>query len=348
MAAEDAPALAMRAMSKATADVELFRSCFVKNGSPRTRETVDWQYVANPTGELFVDFALAQNDRLAAIYASLPIRIRIGNEVGLAVQSVDTITDEDFRGRGLFVKLAKTTYARAAASGAKLVYGFPNGSSAHGFFQRLDWRDLDPVPFLIRPLRTRYVAERFRLPRFVPDLPLYFGRGRFPAEPIARFDDRATALWHRFAAQIGVAVERDARYLDWRLAKPGEDYTSAAAVAGGDYVALASHAVKDKHGGRIGYVMESLCAPGHARELRGLLGNALADMRRRGADVALAWCLPHSPTYRSFLRMGFLPFPEKYRPIELHFGARSFDARHDAVVHDRRSWYLSYLDSDTV
>jgi len=368
--AGDPAELTIRPMRREPGELELFARCFAKNGSPKRPELLAWQYVDNPTGELFVDFALPPGPagELAAIYATLPVRIRIAGQVALATQSVDTITDAGFRGRGLFLKLAKTTYARAAAAGAKLVYGFPNGQSAHGFFERLGWTTLDPVPFLIRPLRTRYLVESLKLgayARFVPDLPLFaslppivgrlgrpFGRPR-PIEPITRFDERATALWHAVAGDALVAVERDARYLNWRLIdKPIEKlierYDNAAVVDGDRLTAFASHCVKDKHGGRIGYLMEALARPGERGALRSLVSRALADMTRQGADVALAWCLPHSPSYRVLLAAGFVPFPERYRPIELHAGVRAFDASLASTVTDRARWYMSYLDSDTV
>jgi hypothetical protein len=94
--------------------------------------------------------------------------------------------------------------------------------------------------------------------------------------------------------------------------------------------------------------MEALARPGERGALRRLVSRALADMTRQGADVALAWCLPHSPSYRVLLAAGFVPFPERYRPIELHAGVRAFDASLARTVADRNRWYLSYLDSDTV
>ncbi len=342
-------------------DLERFRRCFAANGSPKRPELLAWQYADNPTGALFVDFALSPSDELAAIYATLPVRVRVAGEVALAIQSVDTITDQAFRGRGLFLQLAKRTYARAAAAGATLVYGFPNGNSAHGFFERLEWTSLDPVPFLIRPLRTRYLVERLKLgayARFIPDLPLFapldrlvapFARRRGRLERVARFDDRATALWHAVAGTDLVGVERDARYLNWRLAdKPHEDYDNMAVVDGDRMTAFASHCVKDKHGGRIGYLMEALARPDARGALRPLISRALADMSRRGADVALAWCLPHTPGYATLLQAGFLPLPERFRPIELHAGVRAFVPGLAATVRERTRWYLSYLDSDTV
>lgn len=384
--------LAMRPMRREPDELARFARCFAGNGSPKRPELLAWQYLDNPTGELFVDFALAPapSDDLAAIYATLPVRLRLAGQVALATQSVDTITDAGFRGRGLFLTLAKATYARATAAGAKLVYGFPNGQSAHGFFERLGWTSLDPVPFLIRPLRTRYLAERLKLgayARRLPDLPLFVsveptvasiiaslrGAARHGAtrlgprfapvleplvrqlgrsgriERVTRFDERATALWHAVAGDALIGVERDARYLNWRLVdKPFEHYDNVAVVDGDRMTALVSHCVKDKHGGRIGYLMEALARPGSHGALRSLVSHALGDMTRRGADVALAWCLPHAPGYAALRSSGFVPFPERFRPIELHAGVRAFDPGLAGAIADRTRWYLSYLDSDTV
>ena len=135
--APDAPPIqALRPMARTDRELERFDACFTRNGAPRDPAVLRWQYLDNPTGELFVDFALAEGDDLAAIYASIPVVFRIAGARRLGIQSVDTMTDARFRGRGLFLELANRTYARAASAGVALVYGTPNGSSAHGFFQR--------------------------------------------------------------------------------------------------------------------------------------------------------------------------------------------------------------------
>jgi hypothetical protein len=348
--------LEMRSMSAGRRDLELFAACFARNSFPRSLDALDWQYHSNPTGRVFVDFALA-TDRLAAIYASLPVYVRVAGTVRLALQSLDTMTDADFRGRGLFVKLATRTFARAQREGAAFVYGFPNGQSAHGFFERVQWTKLDPLPFLIRPLRTEYVLRRFgarRAAKILPNLQLYpLDKPSCPphmrVEPITRFDHRHAHVWERFSHGVGVAVERDAKYLNWRLVdKPERKYVNRAIVCGDEVVGWASHCVQEKHGGRIGYVMEALCLPGHERVVRSLLSHALADMRKERTDAVLAWCFSHARTYRSFLLRGFVPVPERFRPIELHGGVRAFDEGIGSIVRNRRSWYLSYLDADTV
>jgi len=353
--------VADRSMTSSASDLAMFAACFAKNDSPRPLESLDWQYRKGPTARTFVDISVAdeagQAPRLAAIYATLPLFLRVAGERRLAVQSLDTLTDRDFRGKGLFVRLAEATYERAANEGAACVYGFPNGNSAPGFFGKLGWRSLDPIPFLIRPLRSRYVAARLKLAgaaRLLPDVRLApRSPPRVPSGAtlveVDRFDERFTDLWTDFARDIGVAVDRDAAYLNWRLVeKPGESYRRVALVHAGRVTAFVAFSLKEKHGGCVGYVMELLHARSFAEHARFLLALATAELVRQGADVALAWALRDSPNFSTYLRSGFLPFPERLRPIELHFGVRAFDRSVARVLEDRANWYLSYLDSDTV
>jgi GNAT superfamily N-acetyltransferase len=347
-----------RAMQASGEDLERFRVCFERNGSPRTEARVRWQYADNPTGALFVDFAVdpARPDAIAGIYAVQPVRMRVGAEVRLAVQSVDTLVDEGYRGQGLFVKMARAVYARCEADGCAMVYGFPNGNSAHGFFERLEWQRLDPVPFLVRPLRTRYATDRLLKSAswkgLLPNarVPVW-GRpsrgGRI--EPLTDFDARTDRVWREFSRGIVLGVERDARYLNWRLRDHWSGaYRTLAYHEGDALLGFVSYAVLGKHGGRVAYVMELLHEPWRADVGRALLAEALRRAEQEGADVALAWCLPHAPNRGAFGAQGFVPLPERLWPIELHVGARGFGLPSWVDPADRRGWYLSYCDSDTV
>ncbi len=354
--------ISRRPMRPEESDLALFRACFARNNDrPRSMDLLRWQYAKSVTGKTFVDFALTDHEtRVAAIYATLSSYLRVNGERRVALQSLDTLTDADFRGRGLFVSLAQDTFRRAAESGVALVYGFPNASSAHGFFKKLGWTPIDPVPMMLRPLRTGYFASRApaRLRPFasrLPDLPLSvplplpsFGRTMrdLTADDL---DARATDLWNDFADGIGVAIERDATYLRWRLFdKPEETYTVRAVERDGKLEALVAFVVKEKHGGRIGYVMDLLHRRGQWLSGALLLRSAIQEMAGARADGVLAWCFTHAPNYRAYLANGFFPLPEKMRPIELHAGVRPFDESIAETVLDRSNWYLSYLDSDTV
>ncbi len=212
---------------------------------------------------------------------------------------------------------------------------------------------LDPVPFLLRPMRVRYVAERLRVPaRLIPDLSIPALAPRLPAGQhlvaLDPLDARAGDVWAEFSESVMVAVDREPSYLRWRLSRPGAGYRAVGVVEGERLLAFGVFRVTDKHGGRIGYVMELLHRRANAGAADAVLGAMLREMNAERTDAVLAWNLSHSPNQRAFSKAGFVPLPERLRPIELHFGVAPLHGREGEAAVDRRSWYLSYLDSDTV
>jgi GNAT superfamily N-acetyltransferase len=351
--------LVIRPMRADEEDLARFKACFDRNGSLRELSRLRWQYLENPVGRLFVDFAVdPERDRVGAIYATFPVTVQIGGVRSVGVQSLDTLTDADYRGRGLFKRLARSVYERCRADGVAFVYGFPNKNSAHGFFNRLGWTRLDPVPFLFLPLRARYFLQRLKLPPVLTQMVPNFGVP-VPAQVclssdeeirvVTSFDDGFDSLWETFSAEIDVAVARDHEYLAWRLGrKPSEHYRTYGFYGGGRFRGFVTFTLKEKHGGRVGYIMELIHDPDHSRAGVALLSRAVRELKAEGADVLLAWALDHSPNRETFRRCRFLRLPEALRPIELHFGVHSLAAGTDVALWKRESWYLSYCDSDTV
>ncbi len=301
------------------------------------RGKLEWKLRDSPGGTGSVAIATLDGETIG-MNAFMPSRFRLGGEDVRAYQSMDTIVTPAARGKGVFGSMINCFYEGTDAS---LIYGFPNLNSSPGFFGKLGWKHFGAVPMLVRPLRTGFFFRR--IAKFLPDVPLpTLARASRDHEFVDRFDDRATALWRRFSVNIGCAVERDADYLNWRLADhPSEHYTLARR---GDE-ALAAWTVVNKHDARIGYLLEALGT--ETRALAPLIAASLKDMRKAGAELAFAWCLPGSPNYRAHRRAGFFPLPVKVRPIVINFGARALNAS-PAAVEDPRSWYVSYLDSDTV
>lgn len=333
--------------------------CFDENGMSKELRELRWRYLENPTGELHVDFAIdVDSDITAGVYCVSPARMKLGNSEVLGAQSIDTLTDARYRGQGVFGRLARDVYRRCGEAGISLVYGFPNGSSAPGFFGRLGWTRLDPVPFLIRPIRLSYLASRAGLAAVAHTKALRWplARGaptslpaRMELRTPATFGDDVDQLWRQFSTDVGVGVVRDARYLTWRyLHHPVFRYGVRGLYEAGELRGLVIWRVAEKHGGHIGYVMELMVEPSREDVAALLLRTAIGEMAAAGAEVALAWQLEHSPLQAVYRRAGFLPLPVSWRPIELHFGARWLGEPMGYPLGNRASWYLSYTDSDTV
>jgi len=339
-------------------DLEAFRRCLEANDLQRSPEQVRWQFVESPLGSVLVDFAIdprPQGETIAAIYAVVPFAAQIDSQESVAAQSLDTLTDARYRGRGLFVTLAKAMYARLAKEGVAFVYGFPNENSAHGFFQRLEWHSLDPLPWCFRPLRPSYLLRRLGIPdRFAALLDgvrLPQPRVRLPEgcsiREVRDFDPSVDALWERFAAGIRVALRRDAAYLRWRLRRPGARYRVWALDGRGGICGFVATSLVTSARVTAGYVMELIYEPG-ARELGvALLKHALLELVRAGAEVALACNFRHSPNHPAFRRVGFVPLPWRLRAERVHFGVRPLAAAQSDLLLERESWYLSCCDFDT-
>lgn len=87
--------------------VSLFRRTF---SAPISADSVARKYNTDYTGVSHIGFAAFQNDRMIAYYGVIPTLIWIGGEQTLACQSADTMTDPEYKGRGLFPRLAEMTY----------------------------------------------------------------------------------------------------------------------------------------------------------------------------------------------------------------------------------------------
>lgn len=328
-------------LSRIDGTITRLQELFMKNGWERSREELEWQFLNNPLSETWINGAESSGS-LAAIYAALPNRFQVFEKESVCLQSLDTLTDEDFRGQGLFVKLARTLFEEAQSRDLGFIYGFPNGNSRHGFFNKLGWKNFDPLPFLMRPVNPSYFLPGTLKGLSLPRLKGFGVRTRCP-QKVQLEDVDVEGIWNGFRETFGVGLIRDRTYLEWRLTKPHQNYRIFAI---GDEGFIVTN-LMEKHGGKIGYVVELMTRQGAADlELAyDLLEFGVRDLADSGADAVLAWHFQHSPYFLSYLANGFLPLPERIRPIELHFGMLPLGAAHKV---SRRDWYLSYCDSDTV
>lgn len=148
------------------------------------RDYLAWAYRDGPDGSV-VGFNAYDGGRLAAHYVTQPLRARVNEVEERGLLSFHTATDPDFRGRGLFPRLARATFEEAARRGYGHVVGVANAASSPGFVGKLGFQ-------LVAPLDVRIGLG-----------PRAGGR----SGPTPRYE----RLWSRSAAR-------------WRLACPARRY----------------------------------------------------------------------------------------------------------------------------
>jgi GNAT superfamily N-acetyltransferase len=299
-------------------------------------QAIKWAFGSNPA-----PFAVARhNGAIVGISGYIQSQMQLGERSGTGVQAVDSFVSETMRGKGIFTRLAQAYDEHASHSGIDLVWGFPNDNAAHAWYGKLGWHRHGQVPFMIKPLRAGFFSRKLKLQI---DFPLIFARDQ-QIEAVTRIGDWGDALWDKVAPEIGVGTLRDRAFLQHRLFEaPHASAYRVVADTSSNSPALVATREADKHGGRIAYVMEALGEP----SLQPLLMSELGRLASRGIEIALAWSFPRSPNYRALRNAGFVPLPERLRPIRIWFGSTPKTKLADRANREGQ-WYLSYLDSDTV
>jgi hypothetical protein len=319
---------------------------FIEHGENRSPELIRWQYLEHLSG---AEVCIAHTEaglfvEPAAVYATFPSRFRLNGITQIAYQSFDTLTGAQFRGQGLFVRLAEILYQRIAAQGSPLVYGIPNDESYGGFIRRLDWKSLDPLPIVVRPIGLRYlrVKARLRTPKITGALhDSSNGIREISSIPVDVSELTATS---DYLKKNGVI--RDIEYFNWRLRRPGNSYRILESRdTEGKLHGVLVFELLPKHGCSVGYIMELMFnerLPSHGDRL---VDAAVSCLKSAGADVVLAWAFLHDQSSKSLGKFGFRYLPSFLSPIKLHLGYRGLESSAQLTATNLQ---LSYLDSDTV
>ena len=338
-------------------ELEKYRLCFERNGTPRDMQNLEWLHRQNLPGRNMIYYAM-HNEMIASIYTALPVILRINGLLKPGLQSIDTLTDMEYRGKGLFIKLATRLYEDAVNDKYEFIYGFPNDNSAPGFFKKLQWKSFGEAPFLFKPLNPLYFLKKiftrkkstdFSSTNYVFDVSTIKHIDKdISIRPITIFDNAYNEIWKHAAENIGVCVDRSAEYMNWRyINKPGENYYRFGIYMQEKLSGIVVFSIKNKHDGLIGYLMELIFDPSITGIGKQLLKFTTGLFKKHKVDVVLAWNIPGTFNHNAYKQSGYYHLPEKIRPQKLFLGAKLFNQSMEPIMGNIKKWYISYSDSDT-
>lgn len=312
-------------------------------GFGRDPEHAAWKFFDNPVGRPLLVVA-ESGERLVGQYALWPVALRVGGEVVLGAQSLDTMTHPEFRGQGMFPRLAAACYEMAAEQGIRVLYGFPNANSYSGFVRKLNWDHTGDVPFFVRPLR----------PSVHPRIPLGLGRAvdlasfLLPRRREAGYDvqrvepapEERARLWNGewLDCRDSCSIHRGVAWESWRFAAGSMlRYRWLSVRRDGELAGYLTWG-SDLRGPNA--LLSEACAPDPS-VLATLVGAAISDARASGHSF-----LTTATTIRQLIvalrRNGFL------RRTAIPFIVRSLSHKLlRANVHAHESWQLIGADLDT-
>lgn len=103
-----------------------------------------WLYLENPVGPV-IGINAWYRDHLAGHYAVIPIQANLKGEQIPAAVSLNTAVHPQHQRRGLFTKLAESTYELARSQGINHIVGVANANSTPGFLKRLRFQLVAPL-----------------------------------------------------------------------------------------------------------------------------------------------------------------------------------------------------------
>jgi hypothetical protein len=150
-----------------------------------------------------------------AFYGVVPCFVRYADQLYLAAQSVDTMTDVRYRFKGLFVQLANMTFDLCRDEGINFIFGFPNQNSLHGFLVKLKWQMTEMMDCYIIPVSI------ISIERFAKKLPLARGiYKRYQQEVLKNYLVDAAGIQSSVLKDGFGGVNRNAHYLKYRSYHP--------------------------------------------------------------------------------------------------------------------------------
>lgn len=327
----------------------LYRRVFGHDAAEASRLRWEWQYTRNPNnaGQEPEIWVAREGPAIVGQYATMPVRLAVAGTEVQGSWGMDVMVAPERQRQGLGEVLFRTWDRHVGAS-----LGLGLSESSYRLFQKLRWPDVGPIPCFVKPL-TRRALRRPEWPdavnRLVSALTLpvvrIVGRQRplhADVRMVQRFDDSFTTLWESLAPKFGLAVRRDAAYLNWKyMSAPHVRYSIAALRRDDRNVGYAVYRHLHEPRGRVTLLVDFLTDPDDEAGFQTLLGWLDREARRADSDKIRAFAL-NAAFRRGLRKSGYfqvkstMEFVVRINAVDLpeHF------------YEDTSRWHVTLGDSD--
>jgi hypothetical protein len=327
----------------------LYRRVFGRDAAEASRLRWEWQYRRNPNNpgrepEIWI---AREGPAIVGQYATMPVRLSLSGREIQGSWGMDVMVAPERQRQGLGEVLFRTWDRNVGAS-----LGLGLSESSYRLFQKLRWPDVGPIPMLVKPL-TRRAFRRANWPvglnkvvsAITYPLVMIVARTRplgAEVRMIDRFDDSFTKLWEELAPKFGVAIRRDAAYLNWKfVSAPHVRYSIAALRRDDRNVGYAVYRHTHEPRGRVTLLVDFLVDPSDEAGLETLLRWVDREARQADSDKIRTFAM-HAGFRKVLKRSGYfqtkstMEFVIKVNGIDV---APSFYDRTD-------DWHVTLGDSD--
>ncbi|MCX8095791.1 MAG: GNAT family N-acetyltransferase [Caldisericia bacterium] len=178
-----------------------------------------WKYIDNPLKENLIAVYQSKDGEIVGEEAIVPFKAYFKGEIVKIGHSVDSMVLKEYRGKGIFKKLAIKTLEEGKERGYSYFYGFPNKNSLPIYTKKLGWISFGYVRRWIFPLNLNILASKFKIDFSIISPLFKIGtniiKGKFNFEKVENFDDIEIYL-ENLKKHYDIFILRDKEFLTWR------------------------------------------------------------------------------------------------------------------------------------
>jgi hypothetical protein len=323
-----------------------------------------WQHKQNPAGQAYINVAELQGEEnIIGHECYVPLRIKIGDSIGLIAVSVDNMVHPDYRGLGVYKQVRKKARELRHQNRYDFIYNF-NNDIAYRINLPMGTKLLyEKAPLWIKPLDIeKFIHKYFANSRFIAHLFTPIGKviiklgdrsGTSPiyskVSEVKEIDDRFNTLWQQASFLHPIMLVRDRAYLDWRYIKrPDANYTIYISEQNGRLLGFVVLRVTQNNGLQMGWIADILTHSPDMQIVSDLIDQAVKYFKMLGVDTIM--CTLPLKTYltSSLRRFGFLFASKWQRGINPITISPITSAYPESFLLNPNNWYLTRGDSDLI
>lgn len=274
------------------------------------REIVEQRFLENPYDDLLMYVAIEEG-RIVANYSALPLRVVVDGIERKAAIAVNTMTDSDYTGRGLFTTLAKALYEDLEKKGYAFIMCFPNYMSNRILNTRLGWKTVYEVPTLKLSIAS-------------------FGEVTIDTKAVLSQPNEGFCEEKN---ENRVYVKMSSEYMTWRFTKNKDKHYKVLFADNDNWL------IYQFYNNEINITIIS-CTD--RMKEKALIQRVISIGKCKKYDYITTWCMVNTETHSFLEKLGF----RLSSPIRT-FAIKCFDESIASTVYDYRSWRIQMGDDNT-
>ncbi len=257
---------------------------------------LDWKYFKNPLGDAVVAIA-TDGGQVVGLVAATPKTLWLDGDWVAVYELGDFLTDDRYRGRGIFSNLIERVCAELARRQAALAYVRPNENSFPILVRRCHFteaRQIDGSRFVFpsdvlarKLLPSAAVFGRLGLDWAAMRWALPPASASVTVSPTDRFGTPHDRLWQAGSRGYRLAIDRRSEYLNWRYADSPTPFSLWDARRNGDTVGYLAAFVSPSS--RTGHIADLFTASGDDEACAALLATCFGSLREQGVRSIYCW-----------------------------------------------------------